>query len=100
MLEHGDVLLTWQLLHEPRGPGSLPILARRIGDHRKAYLDYEGPLNAGRGHVTRVARGGLSIYKLTEKEVTFDLDDPTWSGRFLLRKLIDRWVFDWAYAMG
>jgi hypothetical protein len=31
--------------------------ARRVGDHRPAYLDRQGPVSGGRGTVTRLARG-------------------------------------------
>ena len=57
MLEQGNTLLTWQLLREPFELASLPIPARRIGDHRKAYLDYEGSLSRNRGDVRRVGEG-------------------------------------------
>lgn len=29
----------------------------RLADHRRAYLEYEGEISGGRGHVTRVAAG-------------------------------------------
>lgn len=31
--------------------------ALRLADHRPAYLDLEGPVSGGRGHVTRLLRG-------------------------------------------
>jgi hypothetical protein len=52
MLESGDVLRTWRLLRPPDTPGET-IDAIAIGDHRKAYLDYEGPVSGGRGNVKR-----------------------------------------------
>jgi hypothetical protein len=30
---------------------------QRLADHRREYLDYEGPVSGGRGHVCRVASG-------------------------------------------
>ena len=33
------------------------LAARRIGDHRRAYLTCEGPVSDGRGTVTRLAGG-------------------------------------------
>jgi hypothetical protein len=51
MLEAGDVLRTWRLAETPQ-PGR-PVRAELIGDHRRAYLDYEGPVSGGRGSVTR-----------------------------------------------
>ena len=49
MLESGAVLRTWRL-SAPPAPGQ-SVAAEPIGDHRKAYLDYEGPLSGGRGGV-------------------------------------------------
>lgn len=33
--------------------------AERIGDHRPIYLEYQGPVEGGRGCVVRVARGEI-----------------------------------------
>ena len=33
--------------------------AERIGEHRRAYLEFEGVVSGGRGRVVRVARGDL-----------------------------------------
>src|ERR1043166_2404 len=52
MLETGDVLRTWRLMRPPEIPGET-IEAVAIGDHRKAYLDYEGPVSGNRGSVRR-----------------------------------------------
>ena len=55
MLEAGDCLRTWAI--------DLPIVsgielpARSLGDHRLAYLYYEGPVSGQRGSVRRVAEG-------------------------------------------
>jgi len=60
-LEQGDNLATWQLLENPAvlstSPGSHSVPARRLRDHRRAYLEYEGPVGTDRGHVTRIDRG-------------------------------------------
>ena len=54
MLESGGVLRTWRLLAEPTAGG--PIAAEPLGDHRIAYLDYEGPLSGDRGGSSRAGR--------------------------------------------
>ncbi len=82
MLEHGDILLTWQLLLEPKGPASLPIPARRIGDHRKAYLEYEGPVSGGRGTVRRIDRGTVEIVEIAPDRCRFRLQGGLFKGRF------------------
>jgi hypothetical protein len=37
------------------------VVARRIPDHRTAYLTYEGPVSGDRGQVSRVARGEATL---------------------------------------
>jgi len=51
MLEAGDALRTWRLLARPKAGVVIP--AEALGEHRKAYLDYEGPLSGNRGAVQR-----------------------------------------------
>ena len=59
MLESGGALLTWEL---PRPPDAAPLIpAKRLHDHRLAYLEYEGPLSDGRGCVTRWDQGTYTI---------------------------------------
>ncbi len=58
MLESGDVLKTWRLAAPPQ-PGSA-VAAEPSFDHRRAYLDYEGPVSGGRGTVTRWDAGTFS----------------------------------------
>lgn len=71
MLDLGDKLATWQLLENPipsirQGAlGGLP--AHRIDDHRRAYLDLEGPVSGDRGHVKRVDQG---VYTLIEQRLS------------------------------
>jgi hypothetical protein len=52
MLEADGVLQTWRLERAPEEPGCT-IHATALGDHRIAYLDYEGPVSGGRGIVQR-----------------------------------------------
>jgi hypothetical protein len=51
MLEVGDVLFTWRLAAPP--VPARAVAAEKTADHRKMYLDYEGPVSGGRGTVTR-----------------------------------------------
>jgi len=55
-VEVQDKLRTLQLAQWPLEPG-VSCAAREIGPHRRAYLDYEGEISGGRGHVVRVAAG-------------------------------------------
>ncbi len=92
MLQRGDVLLTWQLLREPIDRSSLPILARRIGDHRKAYLQYEGPISDNRGSVRRVDGGTVDFEETTPNRYIVALNGRRLSGRFLLARKGSEWV--------
>ena len=51
MLERDETLLTWALNEQPSLSAS--IGAVQLDNHRLAYLDYEGEVSGGRGHVSR-----------------------------------------------
>jgi len=55
MLEWQGVLKTWRLPELPY-PG-IRFTIEAIGDHRLAYLDYEGPVSSNRGEVRRIDSG-------------------------------------------
>ena len=75
MLESGDMLRTWALEQLPRQwqpartrtAAAYPncpslslessVVAMRLSDHRRDYLELEGPLSGDRGTVMRVAAG-------------------------------------------
>lgn len=59
MLEAGDVLQTWRLA-QPPVEGVFAIEATRLADHRRIYLDYEGPVSGNRGCVRRWDAGEYS----------------------------------------
>lgn len=89
MLEYGDVLLAWQLFSDPTASPVFPLRARRIGDHRKRYLDYEGSISGDRGHVTRVDQGVVEIVEIEElavSKVRFQLRGRRMMGTFELHK--------------
>jgi len=61
MLEIGTAspLKTWRLLEEPAI--QTIIRAELIDDHRRKYLDYEGPVSGDRGTVTRFDDGRYEL---------------------------------------
>jgi len=59
LIEDGETLACWQLMDRP-GKGTAPA-ARRIANHRRHYLAYEGPVSGNRGEVCRVFEGSLSV---------------------------------------
>ncbi len=93
MLERGDVLLTWQLDVEPVSRDVLPIVARRIADHRKRYLTYEGPISDDRGTVRRVDSGSVEFENITESKLVVRLAGNRLVGTFLLSKGQNDWEF-------
>jgi hypothetical protein len=58
MLEAGDVLHTWRLPTPPQAHGHA-IEATALSDHRRMYLDYEGPVRGNRGIVRRWDAGSF-----------------------------------------
>lgn len=50
-----------------------PLDIERIANHRLLYLDYEGPVSGGRGHVTRWDWGEYRVSGETDSEITVDL---------------------------
>jgi hypothetical protein len=57
-----------------------------ISPHRRAYLDYTGPVSGGRGFVTREDEGELA--KCAEsKELSLEFSGKRLLGRFRLRSL-------------
>lgn len=55
-----------------------PFRSERIGDHRRSYLDYQGPVSANRGGVRRVASGIILSLDETPTSLRLTL---RWDGR-------------------
>jgi hypothetical protein len=90
MVETGEMLRTWRLPAPPSGGASL--LAKPIFDHRRVYLDYEGPLSCGRGRVVRWDGGEYEVVTWSEEEIRLRLEGKRIRGLFLLhRESADRW---------
>jgi hypothetical protein len=66
LLETGPALASWALAQLPNASG--PIDAERLPDHRLDYLDYEGPVSAGRGTVRRWDIGTFELVHETDRE--------------------------------
>jgi hypothetical protein len=94
MLESGASLRTWALAAEP--VENLQIAAQAIADHRLQYLDYEGPISAGRGEVIRWDAGQYSLENEHADELVIQLIGCRLRGRATLsREPADnqRWTF-------
>ncbi len=86
MLEQEAALATWRLPQPPGSPQSAPLAATRIGDHRKHYLDYEGPVSGGRGEVTRFDQGEYRPVEQAESRWQFELHGEVLTGSFVLSR--------------
>jgi len=84
MLETGEVLATWALGQSPDAPG--PLAARRLPDHRRHYLDYEGPLSGDRGSVARWDAGHYTLCRHAEDCWEIDLEGQQLHGRITLQR--------------
>lgn len=76
-------LKTWRLAASPLDVEA-PIQATPIGDHRRAYLDYEGPVSEGRGAVERCDAGEAVIGPSDEGRVWLELHGQRLAGEFVL----------------
>jgi hypothetical protein len=94
-LEAGDVLRSWRLTAPPRPDA--PFAAEATADHRKLYLDYEGPVSGGRGRVVRWDAGSFDWLEATDEVVRVSLQGgrlvgvlellcagSVWRGRFVV----------------
>lgn len=112
MLEAGDVLRTWALeklprdwrplvddqLGQPAIAATNTVPAQPLGDHRPAYLDYEGPLSGQRGSVTRVEAGTFLPREETPERWEVELSGRCLAGRMTLTQLQEAesaWQLTW-----
>jgi hypothetical protein len=61
-----EALSTWRL-EKPPAPGEI-IKAQALPDHRRVYLDYEGPISEGRGEVERWDAGEYELLSQSAAE--------------------------------
>ncbi len=91
LLERDDACWTWALEKLPTdGSGSMP--AKRLPDHRKHYLDYEGPVSEGRGIVSRARAGGCEWLEETALRIRVRLTTGSDQQEWLFEQVTgDRW---------
>jgi len=94
MLESGERLRTWRLAKAPLGEQVISAVA--LGDHRRLYLDYEGPVSGNRGSVRRWEAGTYVVEEETADRLTMALDGERRKGRAVLRRVNEGdWSFEW-----
>lgn len=62
------------------------IDAKKLADHRLAYLDYEGPISKNRGQVKRVDKGSYDLLESNETGRIIRLKSKNIQGTFELRQ--------------
>lgn len=82
MLEDGNVLRTWRLDAEP--DHVMGANAEPLPEHRRQYLDYEGPVGGNRGTVRRWDHGHYEVLSETPQRLVVDLAGQRLKGRVVL----------------
>ena len=89
MLETASSLATWQFEHDPSQPAGgsksgcpQALIAKKLPDHRLAYLDYQGPVSKGRGEVKRVEDGSYDLLCTKEERWEVFFHGRRLKGRF------------------
>ena len=85
--EVGGALRSWRL-EKPPDPGT-PIRAEALPDHRRLYLDYEGPVSGNRGEVKRWDFGVANVLSETPEEIVIELTGERIRGKAWLRRVVD-----------
>ena len=75
-------LWTWAITVNPLcQPLPLECQAERLPDHRRIYLDYQGPVSGDRGHVQQAAKGTCEVVVWSEQDVKVRLRLDEAAGR-------------------
>jgi hypothetical protein len=91
MLESGDSLRTWRLTALPK-PGET-VHATAVFDHRRIYLDYEGPVSGNRGRVARWDHGTFTWQKTETDRLALELNGVRFRGAIVLERAdADKWI--------
>ena len=86
MIQRAGALDTWRLAHRPDElAADTPAAVRKLPPHRLEYLDYEGPVSAGRGAVARYDRGECVRTAAPDGAVMVVFDGCRLHGRYELR---------------
>jgi hypothetical protein len=115
MFEAGHSLRTWALLQLPRGwqpaqshtaaihagcatASAVNIVeAEALGDHRRDYLEYEGPVSGERGQVTRIDSGVFETIDESRQSWQVELCGEHIRGRVTLKagpEGANRWTLE------
>lgn len=85
MIDLGPDLATWKFAQPPEAAANGSLPCQRIGNHRHFYLDYEGPISGGRGHVVRHDAGECTALTQVDLNCLVRFFGEKLSGRFQLK---------------
>ena len=89
-LEAGSILRAWRLLDTPSVGGT--CRAEQSPDHRRHYLDFEGPVSGGRGNVRRIDVGTYTRGSREADLVEFWLEGSQFGERASFVRAGDGWT--------
>jgi len=85
MIESGGRgLATWKLGQPPEEAATNELGCKRLVDHRKVYLEYEGPISGDRGQVSRRDAGRCVIHASRPNDWEVVFEGKRLQGRFRL----------------
>ncbi len=77
LFERGDVLKSWRYFGPQWPPDRFPVDIAAHTDHRKLYLDHEGPVSGDRGTVRRAEGGAYEIATWADDRIELRLPGRT-----------------------
>lgn len=89
LIDAGRSLATWKCPQPPEWAVDSSLICVRLKDHRRLYLDYEGPLTEDRGTVHRYDQGECLIHERTASRWELTFRGQRLAGRFALEALSD-----------
>jgi hypothetical protein len=95
MIEKGQILETWQLAAMPEPQNFTGCQAKKIFDHDKKFLSYQGPVNKGRGMVKLCDSGNVKIKTRDKEKLKLYFDGKNLKGNFQLRHTEkENWILE------
>lgn len=91
LLKFASVVLAQDELANDSTP-AITSNATKVDDHRRAYLDYEGPISQDRGTVSRVCSGTCEWLERSNSRCQFKLNYDSVVCLLTLKKQLDGWV--------
>ncbi|MCA9040908.1 MAG: hypothetical protein KDA65_11220 [Planctomycetaceae bacterium] len=84
LVENDESLLSWRLREEPEK--GRKIACEPLPDHRRLYLDYEGPVSGDRGTVLQWTTGTCDLQREGESLYRLQVESPRLQGKMILQE--------------